>query len=270
MPELPEVEVVRATLNQTISGKKIVSMECFWKPIIEGDLELFKKNVLNKRIIEVKRYAKYLIFVLENGSILSHLRMEGKYYYLKELDSSIKYIHVIFHFDDDTILCYSDMRKFGRMVYKNAQDVYHTPPLTKLGVEANQEQVDIEKVYEIIHKKNKPIKTILLDQSVISGLGNIYADEVLFKAGVLPSRLGMEITKTEVRKLLDASRFILNEAILKKGTTIRSYTSSLNVKGEYQNYLCVHTKEICSCCGSSLDKTKIGGRTTYYCSKCQR
>ncbi len=270
MPELPEVEVVREVLESSIVGKKIIDIDCFYEPIIVGSVDQFKNQVLGQKIIKVNRYAKYLIVVLQTGAILSHLRMEGKYYYLEQPNQDIKYVHVIFHFEDGTMLYYADMRKFGRMMYKGLEELYQTPPLVDLGIEANQSNYSLDEIYQKIHTKRISIKTILLDQTIISGLGNIYADEVLFKAQILPTKQGCDLTTCEVAKLMHASKEILNQAILMKGTTIRSYTSSLGVEGSYQNCLLIHTKEFCPICKETLIKEKIGGRTTYYCSKCQR
>lgn len=269
MPELPEVEVVRATLEQALVGKTITKVDCFYEPIIEN-IDEFMGHVLHQKIVKIGRYAKYLIFYLDDGCILSHLRMEGKYYIQKEEEKLLKYVHVVFHLDDGTKLSYADMRKFGRMVFKKEQELFTTPPLSKLGVEANSSLIDSNVLYEKIHLKHLPIKTLLLDQTMISGLGNIYADEVLFYAHILPMRNASSITKEELESILEGSRMILNEAILKKGCTIRSYTSSLGVKGSYQEKLCVHTKTNCLCCNESILKIKIGGRTSYYCKHCQR
>lgn len=270
MPELPEVEVVREVLEASIVGKKISRIDCFYDPIIVGSVEEFKHHVIGQEILKINRYAKYLIFVFQTGAVLSHLRMEGKYYYLEQPNQNIKYVHVIFHFEDGTMLYYADMRKFGRMMYKGLEELYQTPPLFGLGIEANQSNYSLDEIVQKIHTKRIPIKTILLDQTVISGLGNIYADEVLFKAQLLPTKRGCDLTPNEVMLLMDASKEILDQAILMKGTTIRSYTSSLGVEGSYQNYLMVHTKDVCPHCKESLVKEKIGGRTTYYCPKCQR
>ncbi|MDE5868365.1 MAG: hypothetical protein K2H02_05415, partial [Anaeroplasmataceae bacterium] len=135
MPELPEVEVVRATLEQALVGKTITKIDCFYEPIIEN-IDEFMKSVLHQKIVKIDRYAKYLIFRLNDGCIISHLRMEGKYYIQKE-EKLLKYVHVVFHLDDGTKLSYADMRKFGRMVFKKENELFTTPPLSKLGVEAN-------------------------------------------------------------------------------------------------------------------------------------
>ena len=269
MPELPEVEVVRSTLDQALRGHTLKDLECFYLPIIEGDFQSFKKAVLHQKIVRVGRYAKYLIFYLENGAMLSHLRMEGKYYFQKESEELPKYVHLIFHLNNGYRLAYGDMRKFGRLTFRLENELFTTPPLMCVGVEANSDQIDVDKLFTCISKKSLPIKSLLLDQHLLSGLGNIYADEVLFDAKVYPLKKGKEVTIEEFKRIVASSKRILDKAIACKGTTIRSYTSSLGVIGGYQDYLNVHTKTTCPICNTMLIKIKIGGRMTYFCKTCQ-
>jgi formamidopyrimidine-DNA glycosylase len=270
MPELPEVETVRRVLEKEITNAKIIDIEAYYPSIIEDDLDYFKNNVIGKTITSLSRLGKYLIINLENGSIISHLRMEGKYFYLPKDSELNKHIHVVFKLDNDYILCYQDTRKFGRMVYKNNEDIYTTKPLSQIGVEPFIENnIDIELIYNKIVKKNLPIKAVLLDQSIITGLGNIYVDEVLFASKIVPFKEASKLTINDVKRIIEESDRILKLAIENKGTTIRSYTSSLGVIGGYQNFLCVHTKNVCPICNAKLEKEKIGGRTSYYCKNCQ-
>lgn len=269
MPELPEVEVVRQVLDGQLKGHTIESLECLYPPLIQDDLEEFTNKICGQKIIEIKRRAKYLIFCLEEGFFLSHLRMEGKYFYLDENSEVPPHVHLIFHLDKNKRLCYSDVRKFGRLAYRTKDTLYATAPLSLLGPEANETLIP-EELWQKIIAKHQHIKTILLDQTILSGLGNIYADEVLFIAGIDPLKKGYEISLDETKRINLACKEILNQAILKKGTTIRSYTSSLGVEGSYQEELKVHTKQICPSCQEQLVKVKLNGRTTYYCTNCQR
>lgn len=270
MPELPEVETVRRVLKESILNKTIQSVEIRWDNIITNPKDEFKNNVIHKTIIDIKRYGKYLIFELNQGYILSHLRMEGKYYYITNTPLDNKHIHVIFAFSDGTKLAYQDVRKFGKMTYIE-KDIYNVPPLSQLGPDLYlEEEFDILSIYKNIHKRNLPIKAILLDQGVVAGLGNIYVDEVLFHAKINPKKKGIYITKSSVLTILEESKRILSLAIAYKGTTIRSYTSSLGVTGSFQDFLEVHTKNVCPNCKTPLKRVKIEGRMTYYCNKCQR
>lgn len=269
MPELPEVETVRRVLEKNLVGLTIKDIEIRYSGVIEDDVTYFKNNVIEKKIIGMKRYGKYLIFELDKGYILSHLRMEGKYFYLKDALSDLKHVHVIYHFDNSYMLYYHDVRKFGKMRYID-EGIFDIEPIISLGVDPILDEVNSRDVYDKIKGKKIAIKTLLLDQSVITGLGNIYVDEVLFMARINPHKEALSLSFDDVDKICKASKEILSKAIICGGTTIRSYTSSLGVKGEYQNFLNVHTKDICPICKSKITKDKTNGRGTYYCPKCQK
>ena len=269
MPELPEVETVRRVLETEILNKKITGIEIFYDKIIDGDKDYFINNVVNHYFKEISRIGKYLIFKLDDDNyILSHLRMEGKYFYEKNDFPINKHIHLIFYFDNGYKLMYQDVRKFGRLEYKNNSDLYITPPLSLLGYEPFKRNYD--DLFNKLKNKHIPIKSALLDQHILLGLGNIYVDEVLFSAKINPLRIASSITKAECQKIIDEAEKIFNKAIEYKGTTIRSYTSSLGVSGQYQIFLNVHTKKECPICKCSLEIVKVGGRTTYYCPNCQK
>ena len=270
MPELPEVETVRRALLKKVVGLKITDIKIKYENIINSDIDYFKRNIINKSIIDISRLGKFLIFNLNEGNIVSHLRMEGKYFYSNE-DLDNKHVHVIFYFDNGYMLYYQDVRKFGRMEYKDSSDLYTTTPLSLVGIAPIlNKKFDYRLIYDKIVSRAVAIKTTLLDQSIIAGLGNIYVDEVLFLSKINPHRPSNEVTFDEVKSLCDNTKDILSLAIDHKGTTIRSYTSELNIKGEFQNFLKVHTKEYCPICNNKLNKDKINGRSTYYCANCER
>ena len=265
MPELAEVQTVRETLKKQILHKRIKDIKVLYDRIIENDLDYFKKNLINKEFIDIKRKGKYLIFETNDYYMISHLRMEGKFF-IKPVNEPIeKHEHIIFIFDDFSMR-YHDTRKFGRMKLIKKDEL--TEYFKNVGPDANECQ-DSDYLYNKLINKKIPIKTLLLDQSIIAGLGNIYVDEVLYEAKINPFSLGNSLSKEDAKNILDASKKILDKAIECKGTTIRSYTSSLGVYGEYQNYLKVHTKEICEC-GNCIVKDRIGGRGTYFCPNCQK
>ena len=271
MPELPEVETVRRVLKTQIINLKIVDIKIKYEGIIEDDINYFINNIKNKNIEDILRRGKYLIFKLNEGYMLSHLRMEGKYFYVKNDTLDNKHIHVIFYLSNGYSLLYQDVRKFGKMSYKKEDELYNTHPINSLGYDPILDlNPDYEKLYNKLIRKKISIKTALLDQSVITGLGNIYVDEVLFSAKINPERASSDIKLDEFINICKESVRILNLAIENKGTTIRSYTSSLGVEGNYQNFLNVHTKNICPHCQTALVRVKINGRTTYYCKNCQR
>lgn len=272
MPELPEVETVRQTLKSQIVGKKIVKVEVKYKPIIASDLEEFMNTLLNKEIKDVSRIGKWLIFDLGTHCLLSHLRMEGKYFLKSTKQKVEKHEHVIITFQDGSDLRYHDTRKFGRMILTPKEKLYELEPIKKQGIEPTKKELTKEYLYDKIKKKNLPIKTILLDQTIISGLGNIYANEVLFASQINPFKKGRDITKKDCEKIIQASNKIITKAIEDGGTTIKSYTSSLGVTGRFQTYLKVHKREgePCKICSTKILNQKINGRSTYYCPKCQK
>lgn len=269
MPEIAEVRTVARTLNKSLPGHKIKDIKVIYSHIIDQDILEFKKMLIGKTIINVDNFGKYLLFNLGNLTLISHLRMEGKYF-IKGIDDELeKHEHVIFIFDDFT-LRYHDTRKFGRMRVIETDEVYNSKEIKKLGIEPDDEKLTKEYIYEHVHNKNISIKTLLLDQSIINGLGNIYVDEVLFASGINPTKVGNKISLIECEKIKNASKDIITKATLLGGTTIRSYTSSLGVTGHYQEYLKVHTKEVCPNCKNKIKKIRIGGRGTYFCDKCQK
>ena len=269
MPELPEVETVRRVLKDDILNLKISDIDIRYEKMLNLDKNEFKNKILNKEFVDIKRKGKFLIFVLNEGYLISHLRMEGKYFYLND-DYDNKHVHVIFNLSNGYKLIYQDVRKFGRMWYID-DDIYNKYPLNKVGVDLSiTDDYDFNIIYDKIKKSKKEIKTTLLDQSIIAGLGNIYVDEVLFLAKINPHRLSNNISIDELNNILKETKEIFSKAIFYKGTTIRSYTSSLNVKGGFQDFLNVHTKEYCPICKNKLNIDKISGRSTYYCNNCER
>ena len=271
MPELPEVETVRRVLKEQIVNLKIEDIKIRYEGIIEDDINYFINNVKDKIIIDILRRGKYLIFKFNEGYMLSHLRMEGKYFYVKNDTLDNKHIHIIFYLSNGYSLLYQDVRKFGKMSYKLEKELYDTHPINSLGYDPTLDiNPNYDDLYDKLLRKRIAIKTALLDQSIITGLGNIYVDEVLFSSNINPERLANSIKKDEFIRICNESVRILKLAIENKGTTIRSYTSSLGVEGNYQNFLNVHTKNICPHCKTALIRVKINGRTTYYCKNCQR
>lgn len=273
MPELPEVETVRRTLIKKVVNKKIKQIEIFYPNIIvEPSVEDFKKEVVDQTIIDVKRKGKWLIFELNDYYLLSHLRMEGKYN-LKNIDDKIeKHEHVNFIFYDNTCLRYKDTRKFGKMYLYNKDIAFNNRPLNELGLEPWDKNLNSKYLKEKYSNKKMPIKTILLDQSIITGIGNIYADEILFLSNINPLKRCCDLDNTELKKIISNTQEILSKAIENGGTTIRTYESSEGVHGRFQDNLLVHNRDgkMCPVCSSKIVKTKVNGRGTYYCPKCQK
>lgn len=272
MPELPEVETVRRGLLDKVLNRVIKGIRVNYPKIIEyPSISLFKKEIVGQKINDISRYGKWLIFVLDDFYLLSHLRMEGKYFIKSSKDVDLKHEHVIFELDDKTELRYMDVRKFGKMHLIPKDKIKEIGPLRELGLEPWDENLTLEYLQDKFSKKRLPIKSVLLDQSIIVGIGNIYADEILFLAKINPYTRAMDLNDDSIKNIIKYTRIVLEDAIKAGGTTIRSYSSVNGIHGMFQQNLNVHSRsgEACPVCGSQVIKVKIGGRGTYYCSKCQ-
>lgn len=272
MPELPEVETVRNTLKKQILGETITKVEIFYDKMLYPNKDAFYKLV-NQTFRDIRRYGKYLFFILDDYIIISHLRMEGKFF-IKTNEPIEKHEHIVFTLNSGRTLRYHDTRKFGIMKLLETNDyqkALQEPEIKKLGLEANDPNLTGYELYEKIKSKKIPIKTVLLDQENICGLGNIYVDEVCFLSKIHPLTLASNLTIDDANKIVENSKKVLEKAILAGGTTIRSYTSSLGVTGLFQLELHVHTKvgQPCENCQTIIKKIKVGGRGTYFCPICQ-
>ncbi len=273
MPELPEVETVRRTLVLWCKGQRIKDVNIVYNKVLDGiNFEEFKSKVINQTINDVNRFGKYLFFILDDYVIISHLRMEGKYFFIKDTEET-EYInkHKIITFNlNGNNLIYHDVRKFGKMKLANKDKYMLDKSIVKLG----KEPFDLtsEELYDKLSRLNKSIKQSLLDQSIISGLGNIYVDEILFDCGIMPTRSSKSISLKECEKIVDSSIKILNKAIELKGSTIASYHFNNNESGNFQTMHKVYGKKgkCCCKCGRVIEKMVIGGRGTYYCPNCQK
>ena len=272
MPEIAEVRTVAKTLNKSIVGRKIISIDTPYDKIIKSNKEEFINTLINKTLKEVTSIGKWLVFNFGEYSMLSHLRMEGKYFIKPTSENIVKHEHIIFHLDNNTDLRYHDVRKFGVMILCKTDEINNQEEISKLGYEPDSNNLTKDYLYNKINKSNKAIKELLLDQTIINGLGNIYVDEVLFASKIHPERLGNSVTLDECQSIIENAKRIIKKATECGGTTIRSYTSSLGVIGHYQDYLQVHTKkgEKCPVCGNIIAKIRVGGRGTYICDKCQK
>lgn len=264
MPELPEIRVVSKFLNASVKGLTIKDIDIRYDKMMNNEV---KEKLINQKINNIKTHGKYIIFELTDYNLISHLRMEGKYYIRTSLGLN-KHDHIIFYLDNK-ILVYNDVRKFGTFDLRKKEETYKTKPLNKLAKEPFD--IDVFEFHASLIKRNSPIKTLLLNQEIIAGIGNIYADEILFLAKISPFKRGSEITFKQAKKLVECSIDVLNRAIIKGGTTIYTFKSNDEV-GYFALELLVHTKynEPCSVCNNLIKKSKINGRTSYYCSVCQR
>ena len=272
MPELPEVETVRRGLEKLILGKKISNIDIRYPKMIKTDLHEFQKAMPGQVIQSMGRRGKYLLFYLSDKVLISHLRMEGKYFYYPDQVPERKHAHVLIHFKDGGTLVYEDVRKFGTMELL-APELLEAYFISKqLGPEPTEQDFDLGRFKLALKRSKKPIKSHLLDQTLVVGLGNIYVDEVLWRAKVHPARISQSLTAQEARKVHDETIKVLGQAVEKGGSTIRTYTNAFGEDGTMQEFHQVYDKtgQACSRCGAIIEKIQLGGRGTHFCPKCQR
>lgn len=274
MPELPEVETVCKGLNKLIVGKQIKNVSILWNKTVSIDNMKFKDSLINTKIIDIKRRGKYLLFHLNNGlTMISHLRMEGHYQLsLNNKEPLIKHTCVVFAFNDGQELRYIDSRKFGRMDIVETNKEMEFKGLSKLGPEPFDKDFNFENFKKALYHHHKFIKTALLGQTLVAGLGNIYTDEVLWMSKINPLQLTNTLTDNEINILHDNIIKELKLAIDKGGTTIRSFIGADGKQGDFQNYLHVYGKSgnKCERCGTTIVKIKVGQRGTSFCPNCQK
>lgn len=277
MPELPEVETITRRLREgthehpPVPGHIIQSVEIFWARIIaKPDPEIFVRSLVGKEITDVRRRAKFLHFPLNEGHLIGHLRMSGDMRMERRLDSKgtplpkERYDQVIINFNANWRLVFRNVRKFGRMLYTdNPESIFG-----HLGPEPLSEDFSAEQLHEMLQAHSRQIKPLLLDQTFLAGLGNIYTDESLFKAKIHPLRRSNSLSRFESRLLHKSIRQTLTEGIIKFGASL----DWIYRGGEFQNYFNVYHRkdEPCPVCGTKIKKISVGQRGTHFCPDCQK
>jgi len=274
MPELPEVETVRTTLNALIAGKQIENVTVRLARIIQrpDDTQAFANMLAGHTVDNVQRRGKFLRIVLDGLVLVSHLRMEGRYGLYASGDPLDKHTHVIFHFTDGSELRYNDVRQFGTMhLFRQGEDLL-SKPLMKLGQEPLDPSFTRERFRDIVAGKSTKIKPLLLNQEYVVGIGNIYVDESLHRAGIHPEESAKTLSGEQLDKLHYAIVSTLTEAVQAGGSSIKSYVNGQGESGRFQQQLLIYGRkdEPCASCGSIIEKTVVGGRGTHYCPSCQR
>lgn len=274
MPELPEVETVVRSLRPHITGRRIEDCRVGAAKLIRrpvGNVEAFSRALCGRTITGVGRRAKYIVISLDQGWLLVHLGMTGKLVCRPQGTEPVKHDHVRMRLDDGSLLIYNDVRRFGGLGYWST-DPYLQTPLAELGPEPLGPDFSGQILYEAAKQTRRPVKSLLLDQHVVAGLGNIYADEVLFAAGVRPRRGAWRLTHADCDRLAVAAKDILAEAIRCGGSTIRDYVDADQRPGAFQFHHQVYGREgqPCSKCGTVLKKVVVGGRSSVYCPHCQK
>ena len=285
MPELPEVEIVKQSLQKTVQYKRILKVIVSNRNLRFGLKKNFEQNLENKKILNISRKAKYIILELSGNTFLVvHFGMSGTLHIIKKKKNKrtnlsfyhsptipLKHNHIEMLFSNFKIV-YNDPRRFGFFKYfkfKSNLDFY----LSKNGLDPLDKKFDFQYIKNKLKNRNKNIKNILLDQKIISGIGNIYSSEILFYCNIRPQKKGKYIKNEEVNKLLKYSRFVLNKAITKGGSSIRNFKDTKGEKGSYQNVFKVYDKENTLCpnkCSFKIKKINISNRSTFYCKNCQK
>ncbi len=274
MPELPEVEHVVRALRPIVTGRRILAAELNLKRIApELSRPAFGRRLRNALITGVGRRGKYILFELESGALLTtHLRMTGKFVSLATDQSLPRYAHVVFYLDDERRLVFCDMRQFGRMrLIASGRQL--PKELNTLAPEPLSDQFTEEYFIETLARSRRSLKQLLLDQTRVLGLGNIYAVEALFLAGVNPLKPANKLSKPRARKLYQAIRQVLSEAI-DGGSTLQINIADGNSRyfGTTERFWRVYEREgePCVNCETKIRRVVHGGRSTYYCPRCQR
>lgn len=285
MPELPEVETIRIGIHKKLRGKEIKDVEVRVPKLFIGD----KEDIIGARIIDAKRVAKVLQIVLDNGrSILIHLKMTGQLVY-RRVDEDSKpvemigghpqkaysqplphaHTHIIYTFTDGSHLYFNDLRKFGWNRVVGTSEVGKILGPDKFGPEPGSRDFTVEYLKNVFLKSGKPIKLVLMDQQKISGIGNIYANDGLYYAGILPSRPAKSLIDIEIKKLKQAIEKVINLGLKYGGSSENTYVNIEGKRGKYMDIAAVY-QQLKDPKGHSVKRTKIAGRGTFFCPICQK
>lgn len=273
MPELPEVETVRRTLAERVVGRTIEGVEVLSGSAIgDADPTGFERALVGQTIEAVDRRGKYLLVRLTGGDLLViHLRMTGRLVRVRPRTPRPEHTRLLFRLSGGFELRLIDQRRFARAYLAPQGDVAGIKGLAGAGVEPLSAEFGPECLADILNRRSAQIKPLLLDQRRIAGVGNIYADEALFRSGIHPRRQAGSLTSVEVAALAAAIVSALRDGLRYGGTTIRSYADARGVRGRFQERLNVYGRrgKPCRACGTPIEREKVGGRGTHFCPRCQ-
>lgn len=280
MPELPEVETIRKGLSKYLVGHKIEDIEIRAPKIFEGD----PKNIIDTKVVEIRRFGKGLVIDLSNKySLAIHIKLTGQLVYrgdeTKEIKISAKvgesipnqFTHVIFKLDKGAHLYYNDRRRFGWIRTVKTEDVVKMPFFKNMGPEPFKD-LDLPKFNAVVSGKNTAIKPLLMDQTRIGGIGNIYANDALNLAKIDPKRPAKTLSPSEIKSLYNAIISVMEKGFRYGGASELNFVNALGQEGEYQFHSRIYGKKgkPCPNCGSIIQKIYLGGRGTFFCESCQR
>ena len=273
MPELPEVETFCQFLSQHLIDQKIIAVRIYYPNLIKKPLNhnLFTTKILNNTFQKIKRKGKYLLFFLKKFVLIVHLRMEGKFLITFKNEKCSQYCLLEIELDNQKVLHYLDFRKFGTFYLEKKINYVKNKGLAKLGLEPFDEKLTVNYLLQHWKKRSVSIKAALLEQTVIVGIGNIYASEILFASKIDPWKKVFELDIFELQKIIENSRKILKKAIQLKGSTISTFNVQ-NQKGLFFQELKVYARanQYCFVCNNFIFREKINGRSTFFCKICQK
>ncbi len=278
MPELPEVETVASDLRPYLVGKRIVRAHLGFPSIVRHpEPERFVDGVEGRTIEAVTRRGKYILMHLgeaDTGQLLLvvHLGMSGSLRYVDPAVPLADHVHATFDLDDLHQLRYRDPRRFGRLLFGTEEELVAARKLPRLGPEPIDPAFTDLDLYRRLKRRRAPVKALLLDQEVVAGVGNIYADEALHRSRIRPDRPGSSLSRQATRRLHGALRELLAAAIVNRGSSVNSYMDAFGEKGRQQEELLVYGRagDPCTTCGRPLASVRLAGRTTVFCRRCQR
>ena len=286
MPELPEIEIVKRSLFKMISKAKIIDIKINNKNLRYKLSNTFSKRLVNEKILGITRRSKYLIFHFNKKTLLVHLGMTGKLLIERNNDKKIfktsfyydlnilkKHNHIYFKLNNDFTLIYNDVRRFGFFKLYNNIKLNQIAFLKKLGLEPFSKNFNVKYFETFIKKRKKNIKNLLMDQTFVSGLGNIYVNEALFMSGIEPLRTCSSLNKSEIKQLIKNIKKVLKLSISKGGSSIKDFKNTLGKSGNFQQFFFVYGRENKKCsrisCKGKIKKIRISNRSSFYCNKCQ-
>jgi formamidopyrimidine-DNA glycosylase len=269
MPELPEVETVVRALRAPLVGRTVTEVRNYWpRHIVTPSLAALQGRIHGRTILSINRRAKYLVLTLSDGeTLIIHLKMTGHLSVVNPETPPDKYAHTIFKLENGQELRFRDPRKFGRVYL--VQDPAEI--LGSLGPEPLEDAFTTAVLQERLQNRKRVLKPLLLDQTFVAGIGNIYADEALYYARLHPERPSNTLSPAEIEALHSAIQKVLKLGIEREGASIDRYVKPDGSKGDMQNAVAVYdrTGDPCYCCGTPIQRMKLGGRSTHYCPTCQ-
>ena len=286
MPELPEIEIIKRSLLKMINKAKIIDIKINNKNLRYKITSTFSKYLIGKRILKISRRSKYLIFHLEKKILLIHLGMSGKLLIMRSYDKKIfktsfhddlnllqKHNHIYFKLNNDLTLVYNDVRRFRFLKLYNATAMNKIIFLKKLGLEPFSKMFNVKYFKKFIKNRKKNVKSLLMDQTFVSGLGNIYVNESLFMSKIKPLRACNSLSNNEMKSIILNIRKILKFSISKGGASIKDFQNTSGKTGNFQQFFYVYGKKNKKCsrisCNGKIKKITISNRSSFYCDKCQ-